>query len=169
MGGNLSLGMRFRRFGESPQGTDAKSAILVSIHQKLRKPYRKILRLLLHFVRKSCGLRFCESQNLFEKNTKIAESSATFVIARRIVDSPKQSKVFVILSGTKCSEESQILPLPKRVSVGFTLYFPLPCGGGLRGWVKCLKLGKMFKIIVSQNLANYPTPPQPLPQGEGRD
>ncbi|MGX3011034.1 hypothetical protein ACWIUD_05670 [Helicobacter sp. 23-1044] len=36
-----------------------KSAILVSIYQKLRKPYRKILR-----------LRFCDSQNLLKKTQK---------------------------------------------------------------------------------------------------
>ena len=38
--GNSLLGMQFRRFVESPQGTDTKSAILVSIRQKLQKPYR---------------------------------------------------------------------------------------------------------------------------------
>ena len=38
--GNSLLGMRFRRFAKSPQGTDTKSAILVSIRQKLQKPHR---------------------------------------------------------------------------------------------------------------------------------
>ena len=37
---NSLLGMRFRRFAKSPQGTDTKSAILVSIRQKLQKPHR---------------------------------------------------------------------------------------------------------------------------------
>ena len=37
--GNSLLGMRFRRIAKSPQGTDTKSAILVSIRQKLQKPH----------------------------------------------------------------------------------------------------------------------------------
>ena len=38
--GNSLLGMQFRRFAKSPQGTDAKSAILALIWQKLQKPHR---------------------------------------------------------------------------------------------------------------------------------